>query len=244
MPDPEEDQQEEDEPLVSSRPVKSHPVDKFPARLKKVAKVVRKKPIKHAKYKSIGKSMAAIERMNRARASSVSDTTFDDSTWDSFTESANAQFAPKKTARSPAADHSMDYTEVASETISDTIMVTEYDPHPTTSNAKGDHPVAAPAVDKVSPMEVDEPSMRPEESESRVLPANPYHWSVADFGHYLKINGLDDCVEAFEKFQINGRIVMGFNSEQIYNVLDRLGPSLKVSHKVEELKRAFPNDRA
>ena len=245
MPEPEED--ESFVPSRALRTLNSQPISKQPVRNKNAVKVLPKKPVKHGKKRSTGgKNIAVIERMSRARASSVSDTTIDDSTMDSFAEFTNDRLGSRKRPHSPAADHLMDYTEAPN----DTIVLAEYDPPPTTSNAadfvkvsmvEGDHSIAS-TVGGASPMEVDEP--RSASSESRVLPANPYHWSVDDFGHYLKINGLSDCVEAFRQAQINGRIVMGFTSEQIYGVLDKLGPSLKVSHKVEELKRAFPNELA
>ena len=249
----------EDEPLILSRSVSSQPIekiDKIPTQNMKSTKVLPKKPVKQqVKKKSIGKKIAVIERMNRARASSVSDTTFDDSTNESFTKTTNNRFRPKKRPLSPA-NNSMDYAEASSD-FSDAIMVTEYDPPPTTSNADDHlddfsevsivesdyHMESAVNESVVSPMEVDKSSVQPA-AERSVMPKNPWNWSVENFCDYLKMNDLGDCVEAFRQARIDGRTVMGLNREQIYGVLDKLGPSLKVSHKVEELKRTFPNDRA
>lgn len=224
--------------------------------------ITRNQSKKRGKKKSHGgKNFAMIEKTNKLRASSISDTNFDDSTSDSFSFTETARDRPslkrkRVDSNNNSTNNSMDYAEASSD-FSDAIMVTEYDPPPVSNCLEGnmadyvevsivesDHPLM-PAADgpAATPMEVDESSAHCSE-ESRVISSNPYEWSVEDFCHYLKINDLVDCVEAFRTKQIDGRTVMGFNREKIYSVLgDKLGPSLKVSHKVEELKRMHPTDR-
>ena len=218
-----------------------------------------------------GKNYAMIEKTNKQRASSVSDT-FDDSTDDSisfietnhgrpslkrkransFTNNSATNNSTNNSVNHSSTTNSMDYAEASN---GDSIMVTEYDPPPASSNLDGhmadfveisivesDHPLM-PAAEESTAMEVDE-SIAQSSDQSRTISSNPYEWSVEDLCHYLKINDLADCVEAFRTKQIDGRTVMGYNRENIYKVLDKLGPSLKVSHKVEELKRLYPTDRA
>jgi len=72
----------------------------------------------------------------------------------------------------------------------------------------------------------------------KMIQSNPLHWSVREVGEFWKENGFGEYSDSFELNQITGAILVKLSREDVFHMIgNKLGPSLKLYAKINELKQ-------